>query len=331
MRIIHVRDVAYVGEFLVRGLRELGHAAEQRCPRESADPRVHRKLLTLPGRMADALEINSYIRRQGFDVVHFHYANSGWMGTLGGYPYFLHCHGSDVRLDLSHPLRKWLVRHSLRRATAVFFSTPDLRRYIAPLTHRTAFVPNPIDTSLFRPMAGEKHAPVRILINQALKRSKAPEIAFEAAREIKRTWRDVEIVAFAYGPELERFRACREVRFIDAVPHARMAELLNRFDIILGQFAIGSLGVSELESMACGKPVVSYVDGGLYDPWYDEPPPLLAARDASAAAEAVANLVEHESLRNELGTQARRWVVQHHDYRQVAARLVGQYLHFMGG
>ena len=329
MRIIHVRDVANVARLLVSGLGELGHEAELICPGESVEPRIWLKILTSHRRALDAFKINAYISRNKFEVVHFHYANSGWMGTLGGYPYFLHCHGSDVRLDLYHPVRKWLVLHSLKRASGVFISTPDLYSHVSSVRPDAVFIPNPIDTRLFAPASNGDQANVRVLINQALKVSKAPEVAFRAAQQIKHVFNNVEIYAFAYGPELERFRQYDEVRFIDPVPHSRMAELINSFDIVLGQFAIGSLGVSELESMACGKPVVCYVDQAMYSQWYNKPPPVLSARQVDVVAEAVATLIQQRTLREEIGTQAREWILRHHGYLKVVSQVVSQYRAFL--
>ena len=330
MRIIHVRDVANVAQFLVRGLSELGHEVDFVSPSESAEQRVWRKTLVAPRRLMDGLRINTLIHQQKFDIVHFHYANSGWMGRLGRYSYFLHCHGSDVRLDLYDPVRKWPVLHSLAGACGVFISTPDLYQHVASLRPDAAFLPNPIDTRIFTPLSNGNHTNIRILINQALKASKAPDVAFGAAQRLRRAHKNIEIYAIAQGPELERFRDCDEVRFIEPVPHSRMPEVINSFDIILGQFEIGSLGVSELESMACSKPVVSCVDMVMYNQWYGEPPPILSACETDAVVEAVVSLIQQRDLREELGSQARAWVLKHHDYLAVATKLAARYRTFLG-
>lgn len=326
LRIVHVRNIANIAQSLVCGLSALGHQAELKCPREWTEERLWLKSLAVPRRLLDSLEINAYIHRNKFDIVHLHYANSGWIGTLGRYAYFLHCHGTDVRVDLYRPVRKWVVLHGLKRASGVFFSTPELYPHISPFRPDAIYVPSPIDIRLFSPVPEDAHTNVRVLINQALKPSKAPEIAFEAARQVKRTFNNVEICAFAFGPELERLRCYDEVRFIDPVPHFRMAQLVNSFDIIVGQFAIGSLGVSELESMACGKPVVCYVDQAMYDQWYDKPPPVISARHADAVAEAVSRLVQLKTLREDVGRQGREWVLRYHDNLRVASQVVSHYL-----
>ena len=330
MKIVHVREVANVAHGLVRGLQELGYQAELIEPHENADPRIVRKMFLAPRRIMRAIEINRRIRRHGFDVVHLHYANSGWMGALGGYRYALHCHGSDVRVDLYHPIRKWLVRDSLQRAGLVFFSTPDLHPHVAALRPDAIFTPNPIDADRFHATSSGTTDRVRLLINVALKASKAPEVAFDAAREIKHRCPDVEICAIAYGPLLPKFECYEQVRFLAPVPHADMGRLIGTFDVVLGQFQIGSLGMSELESMACGKPVVCFLDADLYGRWYEQMPPVAIASDARSTAEAAIELIRDRARRQDLGHRGREWVVRHHHYRNVAAELARHYHAFLG-
>jgi glycosyltransferase involved in cell wall biosynthesis len=222
-------------------------------------------------------------------------------------------------------MHKWLVRYSLKRADLVMFSTPDLYPHIARIRPDATFLPNPIDTRGFADNQAETLGGVRVLINLALNPSKAPQIAFEAAREIKRRCPDVEICAIASGPLYSSFQRYRGVRFLDPVPHAEMAQLINSYDVVLGQFLIGSLGMSELESMACAKPVVCYLDTDLYSRWYGEAPPVVSASTADAAAQSAIKLIQDPLWRQDLGRRGREWVVRHHDYRTVAAQMVDHY------
>lgn len=326
MKIIHVREVANVAQYLVKGLYELGNQAVLKKMHEDADPRIYRKILDMPCRFLNVMKLNKYISANEFDIVHFHYANSGWMGALGGYPYFLHCHGSDVRIDLYHPIRKWLVLFSLKQAKVVFFSTPDLYEHLSQIRPDAVFVPNPIDDEAFYPFLQSGRKKVRILINQALKSSKAPDIAFSAATKLSNRFGDgIEIYAFAHGPEFARFQQYEDINFVDYIPYNQMPMFLNQFDIVIGQFGIGSLGMSELESMACEKPVVCWLDKALYSKWYSQSPPVLSAPSPDAVIEAVANLIQDPSFREDIGRKSRTWIKQYHNYRKSASLVLAQY------
>ena len=52
------------------------------------------------------------IRAGNFELVHIHYAYLGNIGSLGGFPYILHCHGTDLRG--ATPVTRPIIRKALR-------------------------------------------------------------------------------------------------------------------------------------------------------------------------------------------------------------------------
>ncbi len=118
------------------------------------------------------------------------------------------------------------------------------------------------------------------------------------------------------------------LNLIPRVPYGDMPALLGRYDIVMGQFKLGALGMSELEAMACGKPVLSFFN---YPQAYDEPPPIFSTRDAEEGAEMLARLVEDQQLRKEAGEKGRAWVEKHHEYVNVAKFVEGRYRQVLGG
>ncbi|MFQ5880724.1 MAG: hypothetical protein ACE5IZ_11210, partial [Dehalococcoidia bacterium] len=105
MRVAHVGDVANVASTLAEALKAIGHQAEL-LPVRAAGARhpLPIKALFLPHRLREGAAINHHLRDRRFDVVHIHVAYMGWLGIVGKYPYFLHCHGYDLRRNLHHPL-----------------------------------------------------------------------------------------------------------------------------------------------------------------------------------------------------------------------------------
>ena len=323
MKILHVREVANVAATLVEALNRLGHEAQLRdLPVPGAKLPQYLKAATLPARLRDGLAINRYIRDWKPDIVHLHIAYMGWLGVLGGYPYFLHCHGDDVSVNMHRPLLRWLSTQSITRAQRFFCSTPDLLQHVTDIRPDTAFIPNPINTDRFRP-AGPADREPRILFISRFERKKGPEIAARIFREFRRSYPSLTIDAFRWGPLFGRqedpglFSS-----FIPLVPYSQMPDLINRYDIVVGQFHLGILSMSELEAMACAKPVVSYFN---YPEVYDEPPPLVSGRNPEEVAEKMTALVEDRSARRELGDRGRSWVEGHHDYLRVARLLEGHY------
>jgi glycosyltransferase involved in cell wall biosynthesis len=329
VKIIHVREISNVAATLVDGLRRLGHEAELRPMRtHRAEAAPLSRALNLPSRLGEAVATSRYVRRGRFDIVHIHWAYMGWLGILGRYPYLLHCHGSDLRRNLRWPLLGWATRRSLRSARRVFYSTPDLKGLATAARPDAAFIPNPIDLSRFRPAQAANGRAVRVLLMSRFEAVKSPETAVAMTRELKRREPAVEVDAFDWGVDTSRFADPSLLNLIPTVPYSAMPELLGRYDIVVGQFGLGIVSMSELEAMACGKPVVGWYD---YPEVYDEPPPLLSTRDVAQGAEMLARLAADSALRKQSGQRGRAWVEEHHDSTKVARLLERHYREVLEG
>ena len=323
MRILHVNDIANVGATLVDGLVRLGHDAELRRLRLVAKRRSTRaKLLASPLRLQEWLAVNRQARSGGYDIVHIHFAYLGWIGILGRYPYFLHCHGSDVRRDLHDRLRRWPITTSLRRARAVLFVTPDLAPIVRPIRPDAIFLPDPVNTDRFTPDQTSEERPPRILIGSGFHAIKRVDIAFEAIHSLLARYPKVQVTAIDQGPERQRYYGTPGVTFVPPVPYQEMPALIRAHDLVVGQFGLGILSMVELESMACGKPVVCNFE---YGDWYPEPPPVLSTSQPAQAADYLSALIENPVLRHERGQSSRAWLEKHHGYLTLAERLVQIY------
>lgn len=325
MKILHVREIANVAATLVEGLRHLGHEAELK-PMRTRRSEGALEVTGVPARLMEARRINSYIRRRSFDVVHLHWAYMGWMGILGNYPYLLHCHGFDLARNLEWPVLGWLTRRALRKAQRVFYSTPDLAPHAAQVRDDAVFIPNPIDLERFRPTQAPNRLGRRILMISRFEAKKGPETAVAMIRELKRRDPNVRVDAFDWGV-MRSQPLTSGLNLIPRVPYSEMPALLGRYDIVVGQFKLGIISMSELEAMACGKPLVSFFN---YPQAYDEPPPIFSTRDAEEGAESLAKLLEDDQLRKQAGEAGRAWVEQHHECVNVARIIEQHYREALG-
>ncbi len=156
---------------------------------------------------------------------------------------------------------------------------------------------------------------------------KGPETAVAMIRELKRRDPDVQVDAFDWGVARSRFADPALMNLIPTVPYASMPELLSRYDILIGQFKLGIVSMSELEAMACGKPVVAWYN---YPEVYDEPPPVFSTSDVHQGAELLARLADDGAMRREAGQKGRTWVEEHHDFVRVAKLVERHYQEALG-
>lgn len=320
MKVLHINDIANVGSTLVAGLKQLGHTADLRRLRLFAAKQPSLvKMLALPWRLYEISEVNREIKRVKYDVVHIHFAYLGWTGIVGGYPYFLHCHGSDVRRWLRDPIRRRLFGQSLGQARSVFYSTPDLAQPVSSVRPDALFLPNPVNVTHFEPVTkAENQQPVRVLIISELSPIKKASVAFEAVKRLIANHPEVQVTAINRGLDRSHYYDTPGVTFTAPVPYEDMPALINAHDIVIGQFGIGSIGMAELEGLACGKPVICYFK---YGDCYPHPPPLFSTDRLEQVVNYLIALVEDPKLRRESGEQSRAWVLQYHSYISIARQL----------
>jgi glycosyltransferase involved in cell wall biosynthesis len=336
LRIVHVNDIAYVGFNYVEALRALGHEADLICLRlPGALLPTSKKVFYLHARLRELIDINRQIARGNYDCVHIHYGYLGLLGILGRYPYYLHLHGSDIRDIEKDPLRRFQSRESVLRAKTCFYVSPDLATELNKYRPDGIFLPNPICTDRFRRYeeVQAENRKIRVLLISALSEIKGVDTAFQAVDILRQQGYSFEMAAFDIGSDKDRYLNRKDINFLpeivysdnpnmNAVHDFEMAKIINAFDIVIGQFRIGSLGLAELEAMSCEKPVVCYyADFGKYT----ENPPVLSGRDPQAVADLLGRLITDRAYRIALGMQSREWVKKYHDSKVIAEQLLDIY------
>lgn len=321
MKVLHVNNVANVPAQLVKQLRRLGVDAELHQPTIGGfEVGPGGKLGVAGRRLIDAATLRRHVRRGRFDIVHIHYAYFGVLGILGGYDFWLHCHGTDVRRNPYHPFFRLPTLMSLARAKRILYSTPDLAEHVARFRPDGRFLPNPVDTELFSP--GPSPPVPRILIISRIDKIKGIDQVLEAASVVKRRHPAVSITAIGWGPDLAAFRDAEGVQFVPKVAHELLPNLIRDHTLILGQVKVGGLGMSELEAMACARPVICNFK---YGSWYDDPAPVLQAEGARQMVERIEELLDDSDSARNAGRAGREWVSRHHGAGRVAAELLKFY------
>ena len=118
-----------------------------------------------------------------------------------------------------------------------------------------------------------------------------------------------------------------ELDIVEGVPHEEARARYARADIVVDQLNAGWHGVFALESMALGKPVVTYLKPDVVErsaEGYGIRIPIVSAT-AETLVDALRPLVEQPALRREIGAASRAYVERVHDIDRVADRLVDLY------
>lgn len=265
-------------------------------------------------------------KRKQCDVFHFHFGYSMLPRNCdipvlrrSGKKVFLEFHGTDVRIRdiaISHNPVLSEVDSSIFRSKeqilamqerlipysdGVIIHDDELLPYICNCENVNV-VPLRIDLNRFSSCYPENQNNHVVIVHAPSRREgKGSKFILKALKKIQDKYPFVEIVLVEDRSQEEALR------------------LYSRADIIIDQLIAGTYGVFAVESMALGKPVISYVTERMKARLPEELPIVSATIDDIYYA--VEGLVENPNKRVSLGQQGRKYVEHYHDCRKVAKLL----------
>jgi glycosyltransferase involved in cell wall biosynthesis len=209
--------------------------------------------------------------------------------------------------DDSAALEKWYkfvqARISHRVSMTSWVAETNLEDY-GLKTDR--LIPVGVDTKLFGPPATRDNtAPVVLFVGTLIKR-KGPHVVLMAARRFRGA-RFVLVGAKRGDFYLVLGRLIRKwnltnVDILDPLPHAELAKLMQKSDIILHPSKVESIGKILLEGGATGLP--GLVFNNYHTPAVVDGVTGFQARDYAELMEKLSLLIENRDLRQRLGRQA---------------------------
>jgi len=282
MRISIISDCAFVGMNVHEVLIERGYNSKY-------SPRSR-------GLFDKTLGIFFKILASRADIFHVNYAlQDAFLVDLLKHLDVLHCHGSDLRWEIN---KKWssMIKHNLQKAKKVLVSTPDILNTAIKYNETSEYIPNPINTDLFKPKQNIKRDSselVFIYANVYNEETKGTETFIRQFNKIKKdNW---------------------TLKFIQNIPHKSMPAIYNLGDVVVGEFKLGILQNVQLEGMACEKPVISNINKN----WYNEEIPTINLGSISD--------LDDENIRKHYGKKGRKYVVNNHERSKIVDRIVPIY------
>lgn len=269
--------------------------------------------------------LRTRLDRQRHDILHINYGVSGYYGWFRK-GVVLHLHGTDVRQDLHSAVLGPVVKYSIRSADIVLYSTPDMAADVRAIRPDAVWFPAPL-----QPAAESELAPShprdgrRIFFSSRWDDSKGAHEMIQLAAKIKAVRPELQLSGIDWGRHASK-AADSGVRLLPRLGSQDFRQQLADADVIVGQLAFGVLGLSDLEAMVQGRPLVAKFTAA--EAYGSEAP--IANTSAREPLDLVLDLLEDPVGARELGRAARRWALEHHSASASQRRLEQLYEAVLG-
>ena len=206
--------------------------------------------------------------------------------------------------------RKKAIKISRQYADGVFYSTPDLGEFLPG----GIWLPQPIDTSLFMELRKLSSS-----VNQNNKTSKEIVISHAPSdRQIKGSKFLEQAVA-----DLKESGYPVKLNIVENVSYNEAMLIHANADIVVDQLLIGAYGLSSIEFMALGKPVICAIREDLRDK-YPVDLPILSA-NPHTIRDVLEKTIKNRDQWPELGMKGIEYVERVHSSHIIAAQTLKYY------
>ncbi|HEX2587103.1 MAG TPA: glycosyltransferase [Gaiellales bacterium] len=245
---------------LADALRERGHEVDEAVlgPGERgpvATPRAYLELLR---------RTRSLARRRRPQVIYAHYlVPTGLVALVGGVPFVITAHGSDVANVGTIPLVGTLTRRVIARARAVICVSAYLAERLPSQPRRLEVIDCGVDTELFTPAPREPREPGEgpryLTVGSLIERKNAGRL-IQAFGQLG----EGSLTVVGSGPLEQELRASAPpgVSFLGRVPPQLIPELYREHDVYCQASLVEAQGQALLEALATARPVVATRVGG---------------------------------------------------------------------
>lgn len=233
--------------------------------------------------------------------------------------------GGMARILPVHPtLRSRLITKGYLDAKRVIYTNPDMRPLFSKIKlnmDKLSFIPFAIDFERYKPVKTEENNRFTLFMYSRVDfRIKGSDHILFALKEVIDEYPDVLLIVTEWGNDLIKFKELvkklnlsKNVKFVDLVPKQILIQRIQKADVCVDQFVIGSYGTACPEAMSCEKVVLINLNNDAYRRDFGGDPPIANCRSVKEITKEVIKLIDDQKYHKELGKKARKWIINKHN------------------
>ncbi|MFW9830942.1 MAG: glycosyltransferase family 4 protein [Candidatus Thorarchaeota archaeon] len=243
-------------------------------------------------------------------------------------------HGWEVLDVPKEPIRGAIQRWFLKRADMIILTADYYHKYMEGLVsrERLIYIPRMIDTDMFRPGIPvedllQKFGNRIVTFTARLFKIKTPYKTINAFRKALDQFPDAQLLILGIGPEeanmqkaVKNLNMEDNVHFLGEIPNTEIPRYLNASKVEARGFnpLTPELGISHLEALACGTPVLTYNN-------YPNVRGMIILLNVEEITEAMIKLIGDSAFQQKLGQEGREYVMENFSIRAGTEKTIQLY------
>ncbi len=196
---------------------------------------------------------------------------------------------------------------------------------------KMSIVINGVDTKLFQPCRSKgDNGLVDFIFVGRLSLDKGVHILLEAFQAYHQENKDSRLTLVGDGllkHVIDEYDHNGSIRWLGAVSHNQVPLILQSADIFVIPQNIGGLGLSVIEAMSCGIPVITTAIGATRHLLTPDEGILVEPENRNALVDAMRTLAEDKSMRKRMGARCREKVLRKYSWNKQITLIENVYQH----
>jgi len=269
------------------------------------------------------LDIIKEMRKKNYDIIHA-FVELPMFTLFSQKSLVVQTQGSDLReLAFTKSIKGFMLRRAYKKCRVLLHSSPDYFPLIPKLGIKNdVFLPIPVDYNYFSPSPISHKQRKELIVFHPSNldwRLKGNNIFIEGFAKFVTKNHYAKLIIIDRGIDSKRthdlvnsLKIDNNVEFIPGpLNHQQLLQYYQSSDVIADQFIVPCIGAIGLETLSCGKSLITHCPNNAYKDNYTNEPPLLNASTSNEVFVALEKL-EKSQFREDLGLQARLWIKKYH-------------------